>query len=622
MGSLGSLVSNDRLVLQSGRRAFNVPARSPSRRAERFRSAANASFAGVMTMKLHLAFLSAIVVAALTFGVSAQTDPSESRRPVVGRSVVATTYGIVAASQPLAARAGVQVLERGGNAADAAIAANAAIGLMEPTGNGIGGDLFALVYEARTGELHGLNASGWAPAGRTVELLRSKGFDEMPQRGIYSATVPGVVAGWDALRERFGTLPFSELLAPAIYYAENGFPLSPVIAGSWGGAAPFLSEHPNSRATFLIGDLAPAAGELFRNPDLGGSLRRIAEHGRDGYYEGQTAQAIVQISREQGGTFTAEDLSEFHAEWVIPISTTYRGWTVSEIPPNTQGIAALMMLNLMEQFPLGEYGFHSAEALHAMIEAKKLAYADMLLYVGDPAFSEIPVEQLLSKAQAAERAKLINSERAACEVEPSHFEGITDSEGNDTIYLSVIDQDGNIVSLIQSNYGGFGSGLVPPSTGFMLHNRGGLFTLEEGQPNTLEPRKRPLHTIIPAFMEKDGVQIGFGIMGGWTQAQAHAQFVANIADYGFNIQEALEAGRFTKRSFSGCDVRVEALIPSEVREQLAERGHEFEVRPARTGGFGYGQAVQGTPDGVHFGASEPRHDGMAIPQAPPVFDRR
>ena len=575
-----------------------------------------------MTMRLSLTFLSAIVVATLALGASAQTDPSESRRPIVGRSVVATTYGIVAASQPLAARAGLQVLERGGNAADAAIAANAAIGLMEPTGNGIGGDLFALVYEARTGELHGLNASGWTPAGRTVELLRSKGFDEMPQRGIYSVTVPGVVAGWDALRERFGTLPFSELLAPAIFYAENGFPLSPVTAGSWGRAAPWLSEHPNARATFLIGDLAPAAGELFRNPDLGASLGRIAAHGRDGYYKGQTAQAIVQISREHGGTFTAEDLSEFHAEWVTPISTTYRGWTVSEIPPNTQGIAALIMLNLMEQFPLGEYGFHSPEALHTMIEAKKLAYADMLRYVGDPAFSEIPVEEMLSKAHAAERAKLINPGQATCEVEPSHFEGITDSEGNDTIYLSVIDQDGNIVSLIQSNYSGFGSGLVPPGTGFMLHNRGALFTLEEGRPNTLEPRKRPLHTIIPAFMEKNGVQIGFGIMGGWNQAQAHAQFVANIADYGFNIQEALEAGRFTKGSFSGCDVRVEALVPPEVREQLAARGHELEVRPARTGGFGYGQAVQGTPNGVHFGASEPRHDGVAIPQAPPVFDRR
>ena len=571
-------------------------------------------------MKFHLlTIVTVTLVATFGVGLSGQSNSPGHPRPVVGRSVVMTTYGIVAASQPLAARAGVQVLERGGNAVDAAIAANAAIGLMEPTGNGIGGDLFALVYDANTGKLHGLNASGWAPAGRTVEFLRSKGIEEMPQRGIYSATVPGVVAGWDALRERFGTLPFSELLAPAIFYAENGFPVSPVIARSWGRSAQFLSSHPNSKATFLVGDLAPAAGDIFRNPDLGNSLRRIAEYGRDGYYTGATAEAIVQISREQGGTFTTEDLSEFQPEWVTPISTTYRGWTVSEIPPNTQGIAALMMLNLMEQYPLSEYGFHSPEALHVMIEAKKLAYADMVHYVGDPNFSEIPVGPMLSKERAAERATLINSARAACSVPPAHLEGFTNSEGNDTIYLSVIDKDGNIVSLIQSNYSGFGSGLVPPGTGFMLHNRGGLFTLEEGQANTLEPRKRPLHTIIPAFMEKDGVQIGFGIMGGWNQAQAHAQFVANIADYGFDIQEALEAGRFTKGSFSGCDVRIEALIPPVTRDRLSELGHDIEVRPPRTGSFGNGQAVQGTPEGVHFGASEPRHDGLAIPEAPPIF---
>ena len=571
-------------------------------------------------MKFHLlTIVTVTLVATFGVGLSGQSNSPGHPRPVVGRSVVMTTYGIVAASQPLAARAGVQVLERGGNAVDAAIAANAAIGLMEPTGNGIGGDLFALVYDANTGELHGLNASGWAPAGRTVEFLRSKGIEEMPQRGIYSATVPGVVAGWDALRERFGTLPFSELLAPAIFYAENGFPVSPVIAGSWGRSAQFLSSHPNSKATFLVGDLAPAAGDIFRNPDLGNSLRRIAEYGRDGYYTGATAEAIVQISREQGGTFTTEDLSEFQPECVTPISTTYRGWTVSEIPPNTQGIAALMMLNLMEQYPLSEYGFHSPEALHVMIEAKKLAYADMVHYVGDPNFSEIPVGPMLSKERAAERATLINSARAACSVPPAHLEGFTNSEGNDTIYMSVIDKDGNIVSLIQSNYSGFGSGLVPPGTGFMLHNRGGLFTLEEGQANTLEPRKRPLHTIIPAFMEKDGVQIGFGIMGGWNQAQAHAQFVANIADYGFDIQEALEAGRFTKGSFSGCDVRIEALIPPVTRDRLSELGHDIEVRPPRTGSFGNGQAVQGTPEGVHFGASEPRQDGLAIPEAPPIF---
>ena len=570
-------------------------------------------------MRIYLTTLTAAAMATLGIGLSAQTDSAEPPRPVVGRSVVMTTYGIVAASQPLAARSGVQVLEHGGNAVDAAITANATIGLMEPTGNGIGGDLYALIYEASTGELHGLNASGWAPAGRTVGLLRSKGIEEMPQRGIYSATVPGVVAGWDALRERFGTLPFSELLAPAIFYAENGFPVSPVIAGSWGRSAQFLSGHPNSKATFLIGDLAPAAGELFRNPDLGGSLRRIAEHGRDGYYTGTTAEAILQISKEQGGYLHRRGPERVPTR-VGNTDLDHLSWLDRERDsPQHTGYCRAHDAQLDGQFPLGEYGFHSAEALHVMIEAKKLAYADMVHYVGDSNFSEIPVGPMLSKERAAERAALIDSTRAACTVAPSHLEGFANSEGNDTIYLSVIDKDGNIVSLIQSNYSGFGSGLVPPGTGFMLHNRGALFTLEEGQANTLEPRKRPLHTIIPAFMEKDGVQIGFGIMGGWNQAQAHAQFVANIADYGFDIQEALEAGRFTNGSFSGCDVRIEALIPPVTRGRLTEFGHEIEVRPPRTGSFGNGQAVQGTREGVHFSASEPRHDGMAIPQAPPLF---
>jgi gamma-glutamyltranspeptidase / glutathione hydrolase len=304
---------------------------------------------------------------------------------------------------------------------------------------------------------------------------------------------------------------------------------------------------------------------------------------------------------------------------VTPIKTSYRGWNVYEIGPNTQGIAALMMLNLMEQYPLAEYGFHSANALHVMIEAKKLAYADMLRYVGDPKFSQIPVEALLSKARASARAKLIDPAKAACRVEPARLEGVTNSQGSDTIYMSVIDKDGNIVSLIQSNYSGFGSGLVPPGAGFMLHNRGGLFTLERAHPNTLAPRKRPLHTIIPSFMEKGEQRIGFGIMGGWNQAQAHAQFVSNIADHGLTIQQALEAGRFTKGTFDGCDVEIEALVPEPVRAQLKSRGHELDVVPPRTGTFGFGQVVMSGPGGVHFGASEPRHDGMAIPEAPPVF---
>jgi gamma-glutamyltranspeptidase/glutathione hydrolase len=547
--------------------------------------------------------------------------PASSRRPIVGRSVVATTQGIVAASQPLAARAGVQILERGGNAIDAAIAANATIGLMEPTGNGVGGDLFIIYYEAKTGTVHGLNSSGWAPSGLTVDFLAAKGIKEMPQRGIYSVTVPGVVAGWHAMREKFGTKPLSEVLAPAIWYAENGFPVSEKIASGWAGSVKMHSAHPNSRKTYLIdGERAPRAGEIFKNPDLAGTLRLIAEKGRDGYYRGKTAEAIVQISREQGGTMTLSDLSEFTPEWVTPIKTTYRGWTIHEIGPQTQGISALMMLNLMEQYPIGEYGFHSPEAMHVMIEAKKLAYADMLRYIGDPRFSKQPVDALLSKPRAIDRAKLISPTRAACTVEPARLTGITDAQGHDTIYMSVIDKDGNIVSLIQSNYSGFGSGLVPPGTGFMLQNRGGLFSLEKDRPNTLQPHKRPLHTIIPAFMEKGDVKIGFGIMGGWNQGQAHAQFVSNIADFGMTIQEALEAGRFTKGSFEGCDVSIEALVPEETRAALKARGHEIRVVAPRSGSFGYGQAVMLGPGGVHFGGSEPRHDGAAIPQAPPVFE--
>ena len=573
-------------------------------------------------MNVRHATVAVVVLTLVGAGVVAQEEQGNQvlRGPLVGRSVVATTFGIVAASQPLAARAGVQILERGGNAIDAAIAANATIGLMEPTGNGLGGDLFIIYYDAKTGTVHGLNSSGWAPSGLTVEFLAGKGITKMPQKGIYSVTVPGVVAGWDAMRAKFGTKPFSELLAPAIYYAENGFPLSETIAAGWGRSAKMLGEHPNSRKTYLVdGTRPPKVGEVFRNPDLAGSLRLIAEKGRDGYYKGKTAEAILTISREQDGTMTAADLAEFQPEWVTPIKTSYRGWNVYEIGPNTQGISTLMMLNLMERYPLGQFGFHSTDAMHVMIEAKKLAYADMLRYVGDPKFSRVPVDALLSKPRAVERARLIDAAKAACQVEPATLPGVTDAEGKDTIYMSVIDKEGNIVSLIQSNYSGFGSGLVPPGAGFMLHNRGGLFTLEKGQPNTLAPRKRPLHTIIPAFMEKGDQRIGFGIMGGWNQGQAHAQFVANIADYGMTIQQALEAGRFTKGSFEGCDVQIEALVPEKTRAELKARGHDVRIVPPRTGTFGYGQAVMSGPGGVHFGASEPRHDGAAIPQAPPVF---
>jgi gamma-glutamyltranspeptidase/glutathione hydrolase len=539
-----------------------------------------------------------------------------------GRSRVATTYGIVAASQPLAARAGVQVLERGGNAVDAAIAANAVMGLVEPEMNGIGGDLFA-INEAKTRKVYGLNAGGWAPTGLTPALLRSKGLASMPGSGIYSVTVPGAVAGWDAMRTRFGALPMSDILAPAIFYSANGFPVTDIVAAGWAGSTRKLSASDNAAKLYLVNGRAPKAGDVFKNPELAATLKLVADKGSAGFYEGKTADAILAISRQLGGTMTAEDLTLFKPEWVDPISTTYRGWTVSELPPNTQGIAALMMLNLMEQYPIGEYGLHSARSLHVMIEAKKLAYADMLRYVADPKFAAAPVAAMLSKDRAKERARLIDPARAACDVKPSALDGLTNSGGGDTIYLTAIDREGNIVSLIQSLYSSFGSGVVPPGSGFALHNRGALFTLQENHPNVLAPRKRPLHTIIPAFMEKGDVRIGFGIMGGFNQAQAHAQFVADIADFGLDIQQALEAGRFTKLSFPGCDVYAESLIPQAVRSQLQALGHQVTVVQPRTGStVGYGQAVMSDGAGVHFGASEPRHDGAAIPEAPPVFIRK
>jgi gamma-glutamyltranspeptidase/glutathione hydrolase len=570
-----------------------------------------------MHLRLIAAFILAVGCAATVIGWQ---DPEPQRpRVVTGRSKIATKFGIVAASQPLSARAGVQILEHGGNAIDAAIAANAVEALVEPYYNGIGGDLFAMYYEAKTGKLYGLNAGGFAPTGLTPELLRAKGNTRMPSSGIYTVTVPGAVKGWEMMRARFGKLPMADILAPAIFYAEDGFPVSDVIARAWNGATRKLQTGPHAAEVFLPGGRAPAAGEVFKNPALAATMRLIAEKGPAGFYEGKTADAILAVEKELGGTMTAADLKDYQPEWVDPISTTYRGWTVYELPPNTQGIAALMMLDMMEQYPLGEYGFQSTKAMHVMIEAKKLAYADMLRYVADPKFSKVPTAAMLSKPNAKQRAALIDPAHAACSVQPSTYSGLTDGTGGDTIYLSVIDRDGNIVSLIQSLYSSFGSGVVAPGTGVMLHNRGALFTLEDGHPNQIAPRKRPLHTIIPAFMEKGDVKIGFGIMGGFNQAQAHAQFVSDVADFGLDVQEALEAGRFTKESFSGCDVSVEVLVPDATRAGLAALGHQVRTVQPRSGTFGYGQAVMSNGAGVHFAGSEPRHDGAAIPEAPPVF---
>ncbi len=540
---------------------------------------------------------------------------------VTGRSRIATTDGIVAASQPLAARAGVQMLERGGHAVDAAIAANAVLGLVEPHMNGIGGDLFAIVYDAAADALHGLNAAGWAPAALTPDVVaKATGTTGMPAGGIHTVTVPGAVAGWSALRDRFGRLPWRDLLAPAIHYATRGFAVSDVIAETWAGLAPKLRDEPDAARTYLPHGGAPSAGELFTNPDLARSLDSIARGGASAVYRGGIGHAILTASRERGGVMAAADLADFAPEWVEPVSTTYRGWTIYELPPQTQGMAALMMLNLMEEYPLGALGFHSPGALHVMIEAKKLAYADMLRYVGDPRFARVPIAAMLDKGRARERARLVDPEEAAADVRPSALEGLTTGSGGDTVYLSAVDRAGNIVSLIQSIYEGFGSGIVPRGAGFALHNRGALFTLTPGHPNVLAPRKRPLHTIIPAFMRRGEVRIGFGIMGGFNQAQGHAQFVANVADYGLDIQEALEAGRFTKPTFAGRDVLIETLVPEATRHALIGLGHDVIAVPPRTGTFGYGQAVMSTGSGVHFGASEPRHDGAAIPEGAPVFD--
>ncbi len=532
-----------------------------------------------------------------------------------GRSMVISRRGVVSAENPLAAQAGANVLAHGGNAVDAAIATNAVMGVVEPMMNGIGGDLFAIVYDAKSGKLYGLNASGWAPAGLSVEFLKSKGIAKMPQKGIQSVTVPGAVDGWAKLIARFGTKKFAELLAPAIYYSREGFPVPEWDAAYWADEVDLLKQDKNAAATYLSGGHAPRMGEVFRNPDLARSLEAIASGGRDAYYRGESAKSIVALSGRLGGTMTPEDLADYSSEWVEPISTTYHGWTVYEIPPNGQGIAALEMLNIMEQFSLGQFGHNSTDALHAMIEAKKLAYADMYRYVADPKFSQVPVQGMLSKEYAARRAKLVDMAKANCDVLPGEPPLAT---GGDTTYLTVTDSDGNMVSLIQSNYSGFGSGLVADGTGFALQNRGGLFSLDPNSPNKLAGHKRPLHTIIPGFMSNGQERIAFGIMGGFNQAQAHAQFVSNVVDFGMNIQEALEAARFSKYTFAGCDVYLEDRVPLAVRDGLAARGHKIDLHGAYSAVMGGGQAVQrDISSGVNYGASDPRKDGEAIPEPSP-----
>jgi gamma-glutamyltranspeptidase/glutathione hydrolase len=434
----------------------------------------------------------------------------------------------------------------------------------------------------------------------------------MPQQGINSVTVPGAVDGWDKLLTRFGRKRLADVLAPAIAYAEDGFPVGEVVSIYWRDSENALKADAPTAKTYLVSGRAPLAGEVFRNPDLAWSYRQIAAGGRDAFYKGEVGRKILATMASHGGTMTAPDLAEFASEWVDPISTTYRGWTVHELPPNGQGIAALEMLNIMELYPLAEWGHNSARSLHTMIEAKKLAYADMAHYVADPRFAKIPVAGLKAKEFAKTRAALIDPAKANCHVDA----GVPPGTDHGTTYLSVVDRDGNMVSLIQSNFAtvGFGSGLAVGGAGFALHNRGGLFSLDKSSPNVLAGRKRPLHTIIPAFMEKGDVRIAFGIMGGWNQGQAHAQFVSNIVDHGMNAQGAIDAARFSKETFPGCDVNLEARIPESVRKELAALGHQVILRGDYSSTrMGSGQAVvRNFTTRVNFGASDPRKDGAAI----------
>ncbi|WP_321475393.1 gamma-glutamyltransferase [uncultured Paludibaculum sp.] len=517
------------------------------------------------------------------------------------RSIVYSQDGIVSTSHVLASQAGAQILAKGGNAVDAAIAANAVLGVVEPMMCGIGGDLFVLYWEAKTGKLYGLNSSGWAPQGLSPAYLAPKGVTAMPKSGIDTVTVPGAVEGWSKMHGRFGKLPWRELFPSAIHYASEGHPVHEIIHAVWSDAR--LKVTPEAMRVFLPGGHPPAAGEVFRNPELGSALQLIASEGRDAFYKGEIARKLLAGSRKLGGTMNEADLADFSAEWVEPLSTTYHGWRVYELPPNGQGMAALMMLNIMET---------AGHDWHTKIEAMKLSYADVMAYNADPRFSKVPVKGLLDKAYAAQRAKLIDPAKARCDAAAGQ------PFGSDTTYLSVVDRDGNIASWIQSIYSGWGSGVVMEGLGFPLQNRGGGFVLDPKHPNVLAPRKRPFHTIIPAFMEKDDVHIGFGIMGGPNQPLAHAQFVSNFVDEGMNIQMALESPRFTKDGPSGCDVQIENRVPAATLRQLTGYGHKLVMRGAYSTNMGRGAVVMyDAKTRMKQAAADPRSDGAAIPAPAP-----
>jgi gamma-glutamyltranspeptidase/glutathione hydrolase len=534
-----------------------------------------------------------------------------------GRSVTMATHGMVATSHPLAVQIGLDVLKKGGNAVDAAIAVNAALGLMEPMSCGIGGDLYALIWDTKTQKLYGLNASGRSPYKATRDFFASQGREEIPTSGPLSWSVPGCVDGWEKLRRRFGTRSLAELLGPSIRYAEEGFAVSPVISGYWQGGSSRLRLHPDAARTYLIDNRAPRAGDVFKNPNLARSYRLIADKGRDVFYKGALAQSIVAFSEKNGGLFSLKDFADHTSTWVEPVSTTYRGHEIWEIPPPGQGIAVLEMLNLLEGYDLKKMGPESAEWWHLFLESKKLAYADRARFYADPALVKVPVNELISKSYAAQRRQLIDRNKAMTRI-PA---GDPKLEQGDTVYLCVVDKDRNCVSLIQSNYNGFGSGLVPGDLGFALQNRGSLFALDAAHANRLEPHKRPFHTIIPSLVTKDGKPwFVFGVMGGDMQPQGQVQVLVNLIDFGMNVQEAGEAPRLehvgsatpTGRSGSrtGGTVQAERGISEKVIEELTRRGHR--VNSVRINGGGYQGILLDPRTNVLNGGSEARKDGCAM----------
>jgi len=482
--------------------------------------------------------------------------------------------------------------------------------------NGIGGDLFLLYWDAKNGKLYGLNASGWAPQGLTITFLNKQGVTSMPEDGIHSVTVPGAVDGWAKAHQRFGRLAWKDLFAPAIYYAENGYAVPEIIHDFWIMGRDRLKQTSEAERVFLLRGKTPEVGEKFSNPDLGKTLRLLADKGPGEFYRGEIAHAILKTSASLGGTMHAGDLAEFSSEWVDPISIDYRGWKVYELPPNGQGMAALEMLNIMAASQPDRQGPLAAVELHKKIEAMKLAYSDLYRYNGDPRFASIPVRGLLSKEYAEQRAALIDPQKANCAAASG-----TPAK-SDTTYLAVVDKDGNIASLIQSVYDYFGSGVAVSGMGFLLQDRGALFVLDPKHPDALAPHKRPFHTIIPAFMERGDEHIGFGIMGGSNQPLAHAQFVSDVADYGWNIQAALSAPRFTIRDTGEpikCTILIESRVAPEVQTQLRKQGHELVLRKEYSAFMGRGQAVlHNSKTGTNFGASDPRADGAAEPEPIPL----